>query len=101
MVRKRYQKKEMAMAAGCIFLAIATLTFYVWHQAALINLGYQTGKREGEILRLEEEIKKLETQKAALLTLERVERIAREDLNFAEPKEDQIIYENFRVSEKK
>lgn len=101
MVRKRYQKKEIALAAGCILLAIATLTFYIWHQTALINLGYQTGKLEGKILRLEEEIKFLETQKAALLALERVERIAREDLNLAEPKAEQIIYEDFRVSEEK
>jgi cell division protein FtsL len=101
MVRKRYQKKEIVLAAGCVLLAIATLTFYIWHQTALISLGYQTGKLEEEILRLEEQIKKLETDKAALLALERVERIARNDLNLAEPKEEQIIYEDFRVFDEK
>jgi cell division protein FtsL len=101
MVRKKYQKKEIVLAAGCVLLAIATLTFYIWHQAALINLGYQTGKLEQEILRLNEEIKKLETQKASLLALDRVEKIARNELNLAEPKEEQIIYEDFRVSDEK
>jgi len=95
MVRKKYQKKEIALATGCILLAIATLTFYIWHQAALISLGYQIVNSEGEILRLEDDIKRLEAEKASLLALDKVERIAREKLNLSEPKEEQIIYEDF------
>jgi cell division protein FtsL len=97
MVRKKYQKKEILLAAACLLLAVATLSFYIWHQAALISLGYQIGKLESDILRLEEDIKKLETQKAALLSLDRVDKIARDQLNLVEPKEDQVIYEDFRV----
>lgn len=97
MVRKKYQKKEIILAASCILLAVATLTFYIWHQAALINLGYQIGKLEADILRLEEDIKKLETQRAALLSLDRVDKIARDQLSLVEPKEEQVIYEDFKA----
>ncbi len=96
MVRKKYQKKEILLAAVCLFFAVATLTFYIWHQAALISVGYQIGKLETDILRLEEDIKKLETQKAALLSLDRVDKIARDQLHLVEPKEEQIIYEDFQ-----
>jgi cell division protein FtsL len=97
MVRKKYQKKEILLAAACLLLAVATLTFYIWHQAALISLGYQIGKLEADILRLEEDIMKLETHKASLLSLDRVDKIARDELNLVEPKEEQIIYEDFQV----
>jgi cell division protein FtsL len=97
MVRKRYEKKEIALAAACILLAIAFLTFYIWHQAALISLGYQTSRLEEKISRLEEEIKRLEIKKASLLSLEKVEKIAREKLGLVEPRAEQIIYEDFRL----
>ena len=96
MVRRTFDKKEIAAAAGCILLAIATLTFYIWHQAAIIQLGYQTSRLDEKKARLEEDIKRLETEQAALLAPERVDRIAREELRLVEPRPDQIIYEDTR-----
>ncbi|MDH4272944.1 MAG: cell division protein FtsL [Candidatus Aminicenantes bacterium] len=96
MVRKKFEKKEIAAAAGCILLAIATLTFYIWHQAAIIQLGYQTSRLEENKARLGEDIKRLETERAALLAPDRVDRIAREELRLVEPKPEQIIYEDIR-----
>jgi cell division protein FtsL len=93
MVRRKLAGKEMAAAAGGVLLAVATLTFYVWHQAAIIQIGYQTSRLEEKIAGLKEEIKKLETDKAALLAPERVDRIAREELRLVEPEAGQIIYE--------
>ena len=99
MVRKKINGKEIAAAAGCILLAVATLTFYIWHQAAIIQMGYQTSRLEEEMAGLKEEIKKLETDKAALLAPDRVDRIAREELRLVEPKPEQIIYEDVRPSD--
>jgi len=99
MVRKKLDRKEIAAAAGCILLAVATLTFYIWHQAAIIQIGYQTSRLEEKMAGLNEDIKKLETDKAALLAPDRVERIAREELRLVEPKPEQIIYENIRPSD--
>lgn len=99
MVRRRYEKKEIALAVASLLLAIAFLTFYIWHQAALIDLGYQTSRLEERVFRLEEEIKVLEVNRSSLLALERVERIAREELHLEEPKPEQIIYEDFRLTD--
>ena len=96
MVRKKLPKKEIAAAAGCILLAVATLTFYVWHQAAVIQIGFQTSRLEERRAGLEEEIKKLETDKAALLAPVRVDRIARQELGLVEPQPEQLIYEDTR-----
>jgi cell division protein FtsL len=99
MVRKKLERKEIATAAGCILLAVATLTFYIWHQAAVIQIGFQTGRLEEKIVGLKEEIKKLETDKAALLAPDRVDRIAREELHLVEPQPEQIIYEDIRPAD--
>jgi cell division protein FtsL len=96
MVRKKLERKEIAAAAGCILLAVATLTFYIWHQAAVIQIGFQTGQLEEKKAGLKEEIKKLETDEAALLAPDRVDRIAREELRLVEPQPEQIIYEDIR-----
>jgi len=99
MVRKKLDRKEIAAAAGCILLAVATLTFYIWHQAAIIQIGYQTSRLEEKMAGLNEDIKKLETDKAALLAPDRVDRIAREELRLVEPQPEQIIYEDIRPSD--
>jgi len=96
MVRKKFEKKEIAAAAGCILMAIATLTFYIWHQAAIIQLGYKISRLEENKARLGEDIKRLETERAALLAPDRVDRIAREELRLVEPNPEQIIYEDIR-----
>jgi cell division protein FtsL len=93
MVRKKLNRKELVAAGGCILLAVSTLTFYIWHQAAVIQIGYQTSYLEEKKAGLKEDIKRLETDKAALLAPDRVDRIAREQLRLVEPKPDQIIYE--------
>jgi cell division protein FtsL len=93
MVRKKLDKKEVAAAGGCILLAVATLTFYIWHQAAVIQIGFQTSRLVEKMDSLKEDIKKLEMNRAALLAPERVDRIAREELRLVEPRPEQIIYE--------
>jgi cell division protein FtsL len=99
MVRKKLDRKEIAAAAGCILLAVATLTFYIWHQAAIIQIGYQTSRLEEKMAGLKKDIKMLETDKAALLAPDRVDRIAREELQLVEPKPEQIMYEDVRLSD--
>jgi len=96
MVRKKLDKKEIATAAGCIVLAVGGLTFYVWHQAALIQIGLQTGRLEEKIAGLKEDIQKLEMNRAALLAPARVDRIAREELMLVEPQPEQLIYEDIQ-----
>jgi cell division protein FtsL len=99
MVRKKLDRKEIAAAAGFILLAVATLTFYIWHQAAIIQIGYETVRLEEKRTGLKEDIKTLELNKAALLAPDRVDRIAREELRLVEPQPEQIIYEGIRPTD--
>jgi cell division protein FtsL len=99
MVRKKLDKKEIAAAAGCILLAVATLTFYIWHQAAIIQIGYETVRLEEKMAGLREDINTLEMNRAALLAPDRVDRIAREELRLVEPQPEQIIYEGIRTTD--
>jgi cell division protein FtsL len=101
MVRRKYAKKEILLAAGCVLLAIGTLTFYIWQQSVLINLGYESSKLERVKARVEEDIRRLDTEKATLLALDKVERIAREELQLESPRQDQIIYEGLTAPEAK
>ncbi len=94
MVRRKFEKKEIAAAVGCLLFAVVTLTFYIWHQTAIIQLGYQTSRLEEKRGQLKEDIKRLEAGRAALLSPDRVDRIAREKLQLAEPAPEQIIYED-------
>lgn len=94
MVRRRYERKEILLALAFVLLAIALLTFTIWHQAALISLGYQTSRLEEKVAGLEEEIKVLRLRRVSLLSLDKVERIARAELGLTDPKPEQIIYED-------
>jgi cell division protein FtsL len=95
MVRKKYSKKTLALSAGASLLTIFFLTFYLWHLTENVRLGYEIARSENELQTLQEDIATLKTKKAALLSLERVEKKAREELKLTDPREDQIIYEDY------
>lgn len=75
-------------------LVISILSFYIWHQMESVRIGYETGRLEEEVQNLKKEVEKLEAKKSQLLSLDIVEKIAKKELNLAEPKQDQIIYDN-------
>ena len=81
----------MSIFAG--FFVVFFLTFYIWHQAESIRIGYKTKDLEDVVDRLKDEIEQLETQKADLLSLDRVEQIAKQELGMIPPSEKQIIFE--------
>jgi cell division protein FtsL len=70
------------------------LSLYVWHQTESVSLGYDSAELEYRVIQLEKEVEKLETLKSSLLTLDRVENIARDKLKLSEPKEEQIVYKD-------
>ncbi|MDD8031242.1 MAG: cell division protein FtsL [Acidobacteriota bacterium] len=93
MVRKKYTWRQLALATGVIILFLGNLTFYIWYQSESIQLGYRIHELEIKIEQLKEEIKKLEAKKESLLSLERVDRIARNQLHLQDPAPEQIIFE--------
>ena len=96
MVRKKFTKKEITLVITCTLFIISILTFYIWHQVEAVRLGYKINRLEEKIQKLKIEVEKLETTKASLLSLEKVERIAKEKLKMVKTQENQKIYEDFK-----
>jgi len=94
MVRRKIAKKTVLAAAAGGVLSVLVLTLYVWHLTEDVRLGYEIAQGEGRKKTLSVEIQKLQTRKAALLSLDRVERLARGELKLVDPRPEQIIYEN-------
>jgi len=93
MVRKKFSKKEIAIGTACTLCTLLILSLYVWHQTESVSLGYDSAELEQRVIQLEKEVEKLETIKSSLLTLDRVENIARNRLHLSEPKDEQIVYQ--------
>lgn len=95
MVRKKISKKEVLIGIAWSTIVILILTFYIWNQIESIRLGYAIGDLEEKLENLKKDVEKLEAQKSALLSLDKVERIAIEKLKLQKPKKEQIIYDDF------
>lgn len=95
MVRKKYTTKEIILFVSCTIIVISILTFYIWHQMESIRIGYEIGKLEEKVLTLRRQVDELQTEKSFLLSLDRVEKIAKEELNLVEPKKEQLVYDEF------
>jgi cell division protein FtsL len=91
MVRKKFRKKEIMLVVAFTVIVVFVLSFYIWHQMESVRIGYTINELKKKVKELSEEVEKLEAKRAQLLSLERVEKVAKEELNLAEPREDQII----------
>jgi cell division protein FtsL len=96
MVRRKFTKKEIMLVITCTVLIISILTFYIWHQVEAVRLGYEINRLEEKVQKLKIEVEELETTKASLLSLEKVERIAKEKLKMVKTQEGQKVYEDFK-----
>jgi cell division protein FtsL len=95
MVRRKLGRKAVAVWALACLAVIAVLTFYIWHLTENIRLGYAIGRCEDTRKNLLEELRTLKAKKAGLLSLERIEMIARRELGLVDARENQIIYEDY------
>jgi cell division protein FtsL len=93
MVRKKYSWKKFLLGAGLAILFLGNITFYIWYQSESIRLGYKIHDLENQAEKRQEEIKQLEAKKEALLSPDRIDRLAREELKLQEIKPDQVIFE--------
>ena len=96
MVRKKFTKKEILLIVFCTIFIVSILTFYIWHQVEAVRLGYEINRLEEKVQKLQIEVEELEAEKSDRLSLEEVEKIAKEKLKMVETKESQKIYEEFR-----
>jgi len=93
MIRRKLSRKEIILAGLGLFLAVSVVTLYIWQQAEAVRLGLRIGRLEKQCQTLREDVNKLELKKSSLLSLDRVDRIARDELGLVDPKDDQVIYE--------
>ena len=92
MIRKKFSKKELFFGISLAIIFTLILTFYIWHQAESYRLGITNQKLENEVQLIKKTIEEMETTKAELLSLARIEKIAQEDLHLEKIKKEQIIY---------
>ena len=93
MVRKSWTTREIALAAAFTLVLLAMLTLYIWYQTESVRLNYEIDRLQRQIATLKEDIRRLETEKSKLLSLDRVEETARRELGLTDPQPGQIIYE--------
>ncbi len=90
-MRKRNKQSETFKIFIIGIIIVILFIFYLWHHMEGIKLGYKIEKLKREKEVLNEEIKKLKLKKMNYLNLERVEKIAVEELGLTYPKSEQII----------
>ncbi|HZX10577.1 MAG TPA: cell division protein FtsL [Acidobacteriota bacterium] len=100
MVRKKLKKNTVIRAVVFTVVITLILTFYIWRQAESVKMGYAIKDLEEDVIRLQKEVETLEAEKTSLLSLDRVEKKAKQKLGLKEPDEKQLIYEDFGNSNK-
>lgn len=93
MVRKKIPRRRLILGVLVFGLTILILTFYLRHLTETARLGLVLRDLEVRLTRLQDEVKTLEAQRAALLSLAQVEKVAREKLKLVEPQPGQVVYE--------
>ncbi len=96
MIRRKLSRKEIILAGLGLLLAVSVLTFYIWQQTEAVRLGLRIVNLEKQKQSLSQEVNKLELKKSSLLSLGRVDKIARDELGLVDPKEGQVIYEGVK-----
>ena len=94
MVHKKFTRRHVIFTTGTTLVVIFILAFYLWQIAETVSLGYEANDAENEKKAMEKEVLRLQAEKGSLLSLERVERTARNELGLIDPRDDQIIYED-------
>ena len=94
MVSKKLSKRDILIGTAWTLIVIFILTFYIWNQVESIRLGYEIGQLEVDLENLKQEFERLEAEKSSLLSLEKVETIAKDRLKLQHPRKEQVIYDD-------
>jgi cell division protein FtsL len=90
-----FNKNEVRKYLVCaLFLTffLTGLLFYLWPNMAMLQTGFQYSRLQTEKENLIEKNNALRLEISSLMSLGRIERIARNELNMTDPVEDQLIY---------
>ncbi|MCX8117183.1 MAG: cell division protein FtsL [Desulfobacterota bacterium] len=83
--------RKFLLFGSLLCLLVGASLFYVWTRIRVIQLGYDISNALQENRALLEANKRMRLEVATLKSLERIERIAVEELRMVKPKPDQVI----------
>lgn len=89
---KRMTREFVTQLVIGLSVLFVSLVFYVWTRYHAVHLGYELGAISRQERQLFEEQQALNLELNNLTSLERLERLARNDLSLHEPQPEQIVY---------
>lgn len=82
---------RMVLVVLCAVVITVGAVFFLWQRYQFVRLGYEVNRLRAEKARLEEAIEPLEVEVRYLSRLERIDRLAREELGMHPPAPSQVI----------
>lgn len=85
------RRPNLLPVLGFISLMLAVSLFFVWSRVQVTGYEYEISRLESELRDLEQESSRLRLEAASLSNPERIERVARQELNLRLPGADQVV----------
>jgi len=84
-------RPNLVPVLGFIVLLLLVSLFFVWSRVQVTSLDYEISKQESTLRDLSQETSNLRLEAASLRSPERIERVARKELNLRLPSAEQVI----------
>lgn len=84
--------RRLTLVLGVIAAVLAVVFVRAWQQMQVMKLGYLLGQQQQQVQQLAEEHRQLLSQRNALISLQRVEILARQELRLAPPRSEQLVF---------
>ena len=85
------RRPNLLPVLGFISLLLMVSLFFVWSRVQVTSLEYEMSKLESKLRGLRQEASNLSLEAASLRDPERIERVARKELNLRLPSSEQVI----------
>ena len=85
------RRPNLLPVLGFIALVLGVSLFFVWSRVQVTGLEYEISRLESSLRSSRQETSKLRLEAASLSNPERIERVARKELNLRLPSAEQVI----------
>ena len=85
------RRPNLVPVLGFIGILLAVSLFFVWSRVQVTGLEYEISQLESSLRELNQETSNLRLEAASLKNPERIERVARKELNLRLPSSEQVI----------
>ncbi|MDH3453860.1 MAG: cell division protein FtsL [Desulfuromonadales bacterium] len=87
-------RPNLVPVLGFIGLLLAVSLFFVWSRVQVTGLEYEISQLQSNLRSVQQETSNLRLEAASLRSPERIERVARKELNLRLPSAEQVITVN-------